>query len=108
MYIRIKQDYPIRGYQIPTFGLRELTNGELVEADSKLGKALMNYFPGICVLEGEPKPTLLVEEPIAEANVVKVPEIPDGDAEVEEPVESQVSMEETVEEKPLFGRKAKK
>ena len=106
--IRIKQDYPVRGYQIPTFGLRELTNGELVDEDSKLGKALLNYFPSICVIEGEsaPKvsetPVLLVEEPIAPASVEEVVE-----EEVPTP-EAQVAVEETEETKPVFGRKGKK
>jgi len=100
--IKIRQDHPVRGYQIPTFGMRELHDGELIDETSKLGVALLAYFPGICVLEGSapvvveevkvPEPVLLVEEPEVAATV-------------EEVIEPVVPVEVVPEPKKKFGRK---
>jgi hypothetical protein len=114
MKIRISQKLPIRGYQIPTFGMRELKNGELIEKDSKLGKALLIYFPDICKLVEdietdietkqeqvediiEPKEELLMEEPEAPAEVEEIPQ------------EEQVKLqEENKTAAPKRGRKSTK
>jgi hypothetical protein len=116
--IRIKQKQSIRAYQIPTFGMRELKEGELVKEDSKLGKALLVYFPDICKIEEDvlenvddtDKDILLVEDPIEEATSEEF--VLQDDEKVEEKVEvADVKVEETeVSEKPKSkrGRKPSK
>lgn len=122
--IRIKQAQPVRGYQIPSVGFREIRSEETFKKNSVLGKALLRYFPAICIdvedsdvvevqneqkLE-EPKTELLVEEPEQEAQVDLIEEdISDEDIAVDDlssdkegcadPVESIESTLETFTDK---------
>lgn len=107
MKIKILQEQPVRGYQIPTFGMRELRKGELIEKDSKLGKALLTYFPSICK-EVPEEDELLVEEPIASAEVQEVQEeTPEVQEQVDIKEEEVPAQEETSKPKSKRGRKPK-
>lgn len=111
--IKIVQKQAVRGYQIPTFGMRELRQGELIKEDSNLGKALLNYFPSICKIEKDKVDDNLdsdiitendegiegVDEEVEEAKTELLVEDPEDCAVVEEVFEDVIPQDITVEEK---------